>query len=77
MRQEKCGALEWQSSEAEISLDERVGDYNLDATKQEQWEADMAFYMQESLFYFRGGVYGSIDVFCKVWREGDSKTYQK
>jgi Protein kinase domain len=54
----------------------RVGFYNLDATKQEQWEADMAFYMQESPFYFRG-IYGSTEVFCKVWREGDPRTCRK
>jgi Protein kinase domain len=51
----------------------RVAYYNLDATQQEQWEADMEFYMQNSPFYFRG-VYGAVDVFCKVWREGDPKT---
>jgi serine/threonine protein kinase len=39
------------------------------------WDRDMAYYQQESPFYFKGSLVNYPDnmpVFCKVWREGDS-----
>jgi tRNA A-37 threonylcarbamoyl transferase component Bud32 len=38
-----------------------------------QWEADMKYFQQESPYYFKG-FYITTSVFCKVWREGDSRT---
>jgi hypothetical protein len=38
------------------------------------WDRDIAYYQQESPFYFKGNMVNSPEntkVFCKVWREGD------